>query len=936
MVIATKKNRARAPHEERYTFFPKPVDLVTGKPLERQDISSYLAICEETLTEAKQSKQVDAQRVCRAHINRGVGLLESKSFDVGLREFETALTLDKMNTVALIGVGVCKLRTSDLDGALADFTKVLSIDPKNFDAFSNRGNVWSEKGEPEKAIADYDRALVINPGSALLYTNRGQVWGSLGDYDKAIENYTKAITLDPVNFRAFYNRGHVWYLKSDYDQAIEDYTRAIEIDASAGFAYHNRGACWSAKKEYDKAIADFNKSIEVTPLQSMPYHGRGNVWTALGEFDKALADYNQAVKLEPYYAKLYYSRGLLWRRQKENDNAYADFSESIRLNKDNNFAYIERGMLLRETGEYKAAISDFDKAVETGGTNLVLAHYLRAQCRELLGDIPLAVADFSKAIELEPGHGDALCSRGSLFRMNGDYDEAIQDFTEAIKTRESCVGFAYLQRGFSWRAKLDYDRAIADLSKAIEMEYNLPIAYEHRGLTWLARKDYAKAIQDLDKAIELSPHDSSPLLNLSVLLSCCPEARHRNGEAALAGALKLCEMRPEHWTSKTTLAGALAELNRFPEAIAAQTDALVLYEGDDAEKLQELVNDLKLYKKNKPFRMSNPVKEVPATHFDLVANKSYSLGVGDEEQLSTTQPHRSDLGDLSQPDKIINLIKHGDFESDTLKQIRDEAATRLRQTEQTEQEPTAELEFEVVSVFQTTDIDPSVLQFPTASSQRAHSAATGAPSTQQEGDHLGTDVDRLEERVEREGDEQDEPPGTKKAAKKKRIQSDSPTAIECGKNIVRERKAKSLKAAQLAKLLGMKRNQLCRYEEGRELPSEDIMVQIAKKLGVAIEKIAPKNFQQAVEHKEDAGSELSEKQRKAVLYGEKLTAIHEKSRMSVQEVTEKIGKNRTQLYKYLGGKNLPNLEIRIQLAYAYGEPSLQEEPTLPSEASGDR
>lgn len=189
------------------------------------------------------------------------------------------------------------------------------------------------------------------------------------------------------------------------------------------------------------------------------------------------------------------------------------------------------------------------------------------------------------------------------------------------------------------------------------------------------------------------------------------------------------------------------------------------------------------------------------------------------------------------------------------------------------------------------------------------------------------------ESIDRAGEQPLSQSDRKERAAKQSDRGKKPVAVECGNNLVRARQAKGWKTLQLANSLKITEEELARYESGEDLPGTELMTRIANKLGVSLEQLAPAGFQSANRRKDD---ELSEKQQKALLYGAKLTAIHERSRMSVQEVTEKIGKNRTQLYKYLGGKNLPNLEIRIQLAFAYGEPSLQEEPTLPAEVSDDR
>ena len=44
-----------------------------------------------------------------------------------------------------------------------------------------------------------------------------------------------------------------------------------------------------------------------------------------------------------------------------------------------------------------------------------------------------ALADFSRAIELDPGNAWAIASRGETYRLMGRYDEALADFNRAIE-----------------------------------------------------------------------------------------------------------------------------------------------------------------------------------------------------------------------------------------------------------------------------------------------------------------------------------------------------------------------------------------------------------------------------------------------------------------------------------------------------------------------
>jgi tetratricopeptide (TPR) repeat protein len=79
-----------------------------------------------------------------------------------------------------------------------------------------------------------------------------------------------------------------------------------------------------------------------------------------------------------------------------------------------------------------------------------------------------AIADYTKAIELNPGFADAYVGRGIVYQVAGDRDRAIADYTKAVELNPD-YSSAYLNRGNIFAAMGDQDRAIADYNKVIEI-----------------------------------------------------------------------------------------------------------------------------------------------------------------------------------------------------------------------------------------------------------------------------------------------------------------------------------------------------------------------------------------------------------------------------------------------------------------------------------
>lgn len=80
-----------------------------------------------------------------------------------------------------------------------------------------------------------------------------------------------------------------------------------------------------------------------------------------------------------------------------------------------------------------------------------------------------AIAEFSRAIELNPKNHKAYTVRGELKEKQRDLEGALSDFNQAIDL-DPKYGPAYLERGEIKTARADYQGAMADYLKALELD----------------------------------------------------------------------------------------------------------------------------------------------------------------------------------------------------------------------------------------------------------------------------------------------------------------------------------------------------------------------------------------------------------------------------------------------------------------------------------
>lgn len=119
------------------------------------------------------------------------------------------------------------------------------------------------------------------------------------------------------------------------------------------------------------------------------------------------------------------------------------------------------------------------------------------------GNYEEAIKDYTKAIRYAPHDPVPLVSRGYVYQKMGRNDEAIADYTKAIALTPADAEL-YLIRGVAYSLKGLNDEAILDYSKAIAIDPRNADAYFNRARAYEAKDMGDQAVQDYKVAARLS------------------------------------------------------------------------------------------------------------------------------------------------------------------------------------------------------------------------------------------------------------------------------------------------------------------------------------------------------------------------------------------------------------------------------------------------
>ena len=170
----------------------------------------------------------------------------------------------------------------------------------------------------------------------------------------------------------------------------------------------------------------------------------------------------------------------------------------------------------KKSKDYQKAVKHFTNAIDNAiqlDEGLASAYEGRGSAYLSIGELDSsndkfenAIEDFTEAIKYKSNYAAAYNNRGRAYFTKGKLENAIADFSKAIELMPGFVE-AYHYRGLAYFLKGNFDDAIADLNEIIRLKPDDAVAYNRRGIVYLRKGDFDTAIINLDKAIKLNPND---------------------------------------------------------------------------------------------------------------------------------------------------------------------------------------------------------------------------------------------------------------------------------------------------------------------------------------------------------------------------------------------------------------------------------------------
>jgi tetratricopeptide (TPR) repeat protein len=372
-----------------------------------------------------------------------------------------------------------------------------------------------------------------------MHENLAQILEAAGQGPAAIGEWRAVIERVPHYMEAHANLAKLLFRAGKGEAALAEFERARELRPYVSDSYNNIGAMYASQGKWPEAIRTYERALTIDPSSRDTLINLAMARAAQKNLDEARRLYQQASERPAYTAEAHYQLALCARALDLVGEAKDHCQSALAIEPRHVAAYRLLMELFKGTGQGQAAFAYAEDLLKKDPDH-PLAHETAGEILEVKGQADDAAAHYEKAIASDPGLDDAYLALAALRRKQGRGRDAQ----------------AVLERGVAARpASQPMQQRLADFYMEIP--------------------DPARALAACRRIRERWPQDWMATTKLAFVLATAPDVHLRDGAEALTLAEE-ADRATGHRDPRVlnTLAAALAESKRFPEATVAAREAI--------------------------------------------------------------------------------------------------------------------------------------------------------------------------------------------------------------------------------------------------------------------------------------------------------------------------------------------------------------------------
>ena len=536
LLLAEETRQAREAASELRKKYPEkvePLHLLASIQIQERNMAQAL----KTLKKAVVMDSTDHRTyLYLAHL-----YYITNRFDQAEKNFLKTIELNNQSRTPYIELAELYKRKKEYDKAEDVLNKWKNIPGEQVQKSKDVASFQESRGHIEKAEKILREASVNAPGNVSALINLGAFYARQKKNDKAIEIFKQAQSIDIDNLDIQANIAALYLIKEKRQEAETIVDQVLSIDEEHEKANFIKGRILYDNKDYTSALKHFESVITSAPNHSRARYlkarclidekpsgleGQELFRVAAGfkdqeSWERKLAkdELLKSVQIAPDFIEARLLIIDLHLKDKELRPARSHIAYILRRKPNNFNAVVFLGKMKIIESNFSDAQKIFNKLLATyptyaeGYVSLGIAYTGMRQYDK-------ALATFDKALEVDPGHFEALNQKVGIHMLNKNIQKAIEACNTHRKKFETgsparsvidlIIAKIYLTTNRTEEARV--------LFQKITKEHpSLQAPYEELGKIYEDSKDIPSAIGNFKKLKELNPDYLPTYINLSRL-----------------------------------------------------------------------------------------------------------------------------------------------------------------------------------------------------------------------------------------------------------------------------------------------------------------------------------------------------------------------------------------------------------------------------------
>ena len=441
----------------------------------------------------------------QAYYNKGKDHLDAERYTEAVSTFQKALMLnsdlgrssqvsDIENKHIYAHLGATYIRLKSYQEAIDALQNAIALDSDLVDAHYNLGYAYVEQGHYDEAIPHLERAITIAPNFKRAHYNLARAYRESGNLEAATHALTETLRLDPNYQRAHelansikqahYNRGITYLNDERYSEAITAFQNAITLDSDFTTAHYNLGLTYLKMETYPRAVDALQKTITLDRNYKAAHHALALAYLGQQELGKARDAARETLKLDPNYQpalSLLEAIDPSFTPSESQTPAPPEPDQPVEqpAAKPRQETHYELGIAYQASKMYPEAIAEFQKAINLD-PDFIAAHTNLGEVYLEMGQLDAAETAANIALRIDANSQTARQLLDAIKQAHPTPPRPSPTKAESTSPADTSDAKQDLERGLVFLNNRQYNQAAAAFKRAIKVDPSLVEA--HYGL----------------------------------------------------------------------------------------------------------------------------------------------------------------------------------------------------------------------------------------------------------------------------------------------------------------------------------------------------------------------------------------------------------------------------------------------------------------------